>query len=98
MSVYNDEIQTIVFHEPAEIQTALKAYLEAGKTTIDNKEISSECGLMLMGNIPLNEYRQPVNYRYFDSLPNIFHELALLDRFHCFIEGWYLPRIAIKSI
>lgn len=88
-----DEIQTIVFQEPAEIQAALKAYLEAGKTTIDNKEISSECGLMLMGNIPLNEHRQPVNYRYFDSLPNSFRESALLDRFHCFIEGWYLPRI-----
>ncbi len=88
-----DEIQTIVFQEPAEIQAALKAYLEAGKTTIDNKEITSECGLMLMGNIPLNEQRKPVNYKYFDSLPASFRESALLDRFHCFIEGWYLPRI-----
>lgn len=48
---------------------------------------------MLMGNIPLNKQRKPVNYRYFDSLPNSFCESALLDRFHCFIEGWYLPRI-----
>ena len=48
-----DEIQTIVFQEPAEIQAALKSYLESGKTTIDNNEFSSECGLMLMGNIPL---------------------------------------------
>lgn len=31
-----DEIQTIVFQEPAEIQAALKSYLESGKTTIDN--------------------------------------------------------------
>lgn len=88
-----DEIQTIAFQEPAEIQAALKAYLESGKTTIDNKEITSECGLMLMGNIPLNEQRRPANYRYFDSLPTSFRESALLDRFHCFIEGWYLPRI-----
>ena len=88
-----DEIQTIVFQEPTEIHAALKAYLEAGKTTIDNKEITSESGLMLMGNIPLNAHRQPVNYRYFDSLPSSFRDSALLDRFHCFIEGWYLPRI-----
>ncbi len=93
-----DEIQTIVFQEPAEIQAALKAYLEAGKTTIDNKEITSECGLMLMGNIPLNEKKRPVNYRYFDSLPLSFRESALLDRFHCFIEGWYLPRISKNMI
>ena len=58
-----DEIQTIIFQEPAEIQAALKSYLE------------------------------PLSYRYFDSLPQSFRESALLDRFHCFIEGWYLPRI-----
>lgn len=88
-----DEIQTIVFQEPSEIQAALKSYLESGKTTIDNNEFSSECGLMLMGNIPLNENKRPLNYRYFDSLPLNFRESALLDRFHCFIEGWHLPRI-----
>lgn len=88
-----DEIQTIVFQEPAEIQAALKSYLESGKTTIDNNEFTSECGLMLMGNIPLNEKKRPLNYRYFDSLPENFRESALLDRFHCFIEGWHLPRI-----
>ncbi len=88
-----DEIQTITFQEPAEIQAALKSYLESGKTTIDNNEFSSECGLMLMGNIPLNAQKQPMSSRYFDALPQNFRESALLDRFHCFIEGWYLPRI-----
>ncbi|MDD4227587.1 MAG: BREX system Lon protease-like protein BrxL, partial [Mariniphaga sp.] len=88
-----DEIQTIVFQEPSEIQAALKSYLESGKTTIDNNEFSSECGLILMGNIPLNEYRRPVSNQYFNSLPINFRESALLDRFHCFIEGWHLPRI-----
>ena len=88
-----DEIQTIVFQEPAELQGALKSYLEQGKATIGDKEFTSECGLMLMGNIPLTEDRKPVNKRYFDALPDNFRESALLDRFHCFIEGWYHPRI-----
>ena len=48
---------------------------------------------MLMGNIPLDSSKRPVSYRYFDSLPQHFRESALLDRFHCFIEGWHLPRI-----
>ena len=68
-----DEIQTIIFQEPA--------------------EFSAECGLMRMGNIPLDEQRRPMSYRYFDSMPQSFKESALLDRFHCFIEGWNLPRI-----
>lgn len=88
-----DEIQTIIFQEPAEIQAALKAYLESGKTTIDNNEFTSECGLMLMGNIPLSANRLPISPTYFDSLPSNFKESALLDRFHTFIEGWKLPRV-----
>ena len=93
-----DEIQTITFQEPAEIQAALKSYLESGKTTIDNQEFSSECGLMLMGNIPLNADKLPISNRYFDNLPQNFCESALLDRFHCFIEGWKLPRINTSMI
>ena len=93
-----DEIQTIVFQEPSEIQAALKSYLESGKTTIDNQEFSSECGLMLMGNIPLNAQKLPVSERYFDNLPENFRESALLDRFHRFIEGWKLPRINTSMI
>lgn len=88
-----DEIQTITFQEPAEIQAALKSYLESGKTTIDNNEFTSECGLMLMGNIPLTAQQTPLSRYYFNSLPEAFRESALLDRFHCFIEGWLLPRI-----
>lgn len=93
-----DEIQTIEFQEPLEIQAALKSYLESGKTTIDNQEFSSECGLMLMGNIPLSQDRQPITNKYFDNLPKEFRESALLDRFHCFIEGWKLPRINTSMI
>ena len=93
-----DEIQTIVFQEPAEIQAALKSYLESGKTTIDNQEFSSECGLILMGNIPLDKEKKPISPRYFDNLPENFCESALLDRFHCFIEGWKLPRINTSMI
>lgn len=93
-----DEIQTIEFQEPSEIQAALKSYLESGKTTIDNQEFSSECGLMLMGNIPLSKDRLPILNMYFDNLPKEFRESALLDRFHCFIEGWKLPRINTSMI
>ncbi len=93
-----DEIQTIVFQERSEIQAALKAYLEQGKTTIDNFEFISDCGLMLMGNIDLDSNRRPVSRKYFDNLPQSFRESALLDRFHCFIEGWYLPSITKQMI
>ena len=89
-----DEIQTITFTDNTEMQSFLKNYLEYGKATIDNYEFMSECGLMLLGNIELVN-NMPKNNRYFDELPIVFKESALLDRFHGMIEGWLLPRITV---
>jgi ATP-dependent Lon protease len=88
-----DEIQTISFADSSEIQAILKSYLESGKATVDNYEFLSECGVMLMGNIPLSANNHPLSKKYFSSLPETFRESALLDRFHGFIEGWFLPRM-----
>lgn len=90
-----DEIQTITFSDNSEMQSFLKNYLEFGRATIDNYEFMSECGLMLLGNILLSENNEPLNYKYFDALPEVFRESALLDRFHGMIEGWLLPRVNV---
>ena len=34
-----------------------------------------------------------VNQNMFKDLPDIFHESALLDRFHGFIKGWNIPKM-----
>lgn len=88
-----DEIQTIKFTDEEELRGALKNYLEAGKFTVANVSGTSQAGLILLGNIPLNEYFQPIKNNYFSELPQFFQDTALLDRFHGFIEGWKLPRI-----
>ena len=90
-----DEIQSITFSDNSEMQSFLKNYLEYGRATIDNYEFMSECGLMLLGNILLSENNEPLNYKYFDALPEVFKDSALLDRFHGMIEGWLLPRVNV---
>ena len=93
-----DEIQTITFSDNTEMQSFLKGYLEYGRATIDNYEFMSECGLMLLGNILLTADNEPISYKYFDTLPEVFRESALLDRFHGMIEGWLLPRINVDMV
>lgn len=88
-----DEISTMTFAEPDEMQAILKVYLEAGETKVDNVHFQSECGLVLLGNIPLNKDLKPKHSDYFRNLPEMFHESATMDRFHGFIEGWKLPRL-----
>lgn len=88
-----DEIQSITFTDTMEMRSILKNYLEYGKTNVDNYEFMSECGLILLGNIPLSEDGFPISDNYVEELPEAFKESALLDRFHGFIEGWLLPRV-----
>lgn len=93
-----DEISTFSFVDPDEMQSAFKAYLEAGKCTVDNTNFLSECGLVLMGNIQLDENYNPTDTSYYMALPEMLRESATLDRFHSFIEGWKLPRLEVGLI
>ncbi|MDI6889412.1 MAG: BREX system Lon protease-like protein BrxL [Thermodesulfovibrionales bacterium] len=88
-----DEIQTIRFSDENELRGALKNYLESGIFTVANVRQTSAAGLILLGNIPLDSDKKPLNRKYFTELPDFFRDSALLDRFHGFIEGWRLPRI-----
>jgi len=88
-----DEIKTISFENEEELRGALKNYLESGSFTVGNTKQTSQAGLILLGNIDLDAERKPINKKYFMELPTFFHDTALLDRFHGFIEGWKLPRV-----
>lgn len=88
-----DEIKTISFENEEELRGALKNYLESGSYTVGKAKQTSQAGLILLGNIDLDSERKPISKKYFMELPSFFHDTALLDRFHGFIEGWKLPRI-----
>lgn len=93
-----DEITTFQFSDPNEMQSIMKSYLEAGKAAVDNTMFQSECGLVLLGNIPLDKDMKPLNPSYVKTLPEMFRESATMDRFHGFIEGWKLPRLTKDHI
>lgn len=87
-----DEVQTISFSDPEEMKGILKSYLENGRFSLENYRGEASAGMVLLGNIPLGKDRLPLSENYFEHLPEVFRETALLDRFHGFIEGWKLPR------
>lgn len=87
-----DEIQSINFNDPSEMQGALKAYMESGEITIGKNRIIGDAGIILLGNIPHNDMDEEKDM--FRTLPEVFHEAALLDRFHGFIRGRTIPRMS----
>lgn len=89
-----DEIQSIEFPDPGEMQGALKAYMEAGEATFGDKRVVGSAGIILLGNIPQEDMN--IERDMFRSLPEVFRESALLDRFHGFIQGRNIPRMNEK--
>jgi len=87
-----DEIQSINFPDPSEMQGGLKAYMESGEITVGKSRIVGEAGVILLGNIPQTEMDETRDM--FQRLPDVFHESALLDRFHGFIRGRDIPRMS----
>lgn len=86
-----DEIQSISFPDVEEIRGALKGYLESGEFRVGDSKNVGEAGLILLGNIDQSLMNE--NRNMFRELPHMFHESALLDRFHGFIRGWDIPRM-----
>jgi ATP-dependent Lon protease len=86
-----DEVQTISFTDVDEMRAALKGYMESGIYTVGNYEGTAESGIILLGNISSDNW--DIYHNMFEELPPVFHESALLDRFHGFIKGWDIPRM-----
>ena len=88
-----DEVQTISFTDVDEMRAALKGYLESGIFTVGNYEGKAEAGVILCGNIKKEIMDQDGYGNMFEELPPVFHESALIERFHGFIKGWNIPRM-----
>ena len=86
-----DEVQTISFTDVDEMRAALKGYMESGVFTVGNYEGVAEAGVILCGNIRKGNMDEYTNM--FEELPAVFHESALIERFHGFIKGWHIPRM-----
>jgi ATP-dependent Lon protease len=90
-----DEVQTLRFEKPEEIVGGLKGYLANGKLTRGGlHETASDCGLVLLANISLDEHQRPLREVVVEELPKFLQETAFLDRIRGMIPGWRLPKLS----
>ncbi len=88
-----DEVQTISFTDVDEMRAVLKGYLESGIFTVGNYEGTADAGMILCGNVKKEIMDADGFENMFKELPAVFHESALIERFHGFIKGWNIPRM-----
>ena len=77
-----DEVQTISFTDADEMKGALKGYLESGVFTVGTYEGTATAGVVICGNIKKETMDNDATTDMFAELPGIFHESALIERFH----------------
>lgn len=86
-----DEIQTMKFVDPGQIQTALKDYMEFGEVKGFDAKMEADAGIIVLGNIDAEKFNTKVNM--VDEINPMFRESATLDRFHGLVPGWEIPRM-----
>lgn len=89
-----DEVKLVTFNDVSEMRSIMQGYMERGKFNIGGYEGESFAGVVLLGNISvdnMDEYKS-----MFSELPSLFQESALVDRIHGFIKGWDIPKMSDK--
>lgn len=90
-----DEIKSIEFNDEKEMQGILKGYMENGHVNVANVKVDGEAGIILLGNIDVND--MDATKDMFRELPSVFRDSALLQRFHGFILGKNIPSLTGNS-
>lgn len=86
-----DEVQSITFSDPGQIQQALKHYMEYGEIKGFDAQTPADSGVIVLGNIDASRF--DTNTNMVEHISSVFGESATLDRFHGFIPGWEIPRM-----
>lgn len=93
-----DEVQTLKFEKPEEIIGGLKGFLANARLTRGGlHESSSDCSLVMLANILLDKYQNPVNSLLIKDLPPFLQETAFLDRLKGIIPGWKTKKLGPDS-
>lgn len=91
-----DEVQSITFEQPGQIQQALKHYMEFGEIKGFDAMLTADAGVIVLGNIDADRF--DINKNMVEHISEVFGESATLDRFHGFIPGWEIPRMTTGMI
>lgn len=82
---------------PKEVVTTLKTYCESGTFARGKEAITGQASIALFGNTnqPIETMVRTSNL--FVPLPDVIRDdMAFLDRIHCYLPGWEVPKMRIE--
>jgi ATP-dependent Lon protease len=94
-----DEIQSVRGDSAGELAAGLKVYMESGRYSRGHTTGTAEAGFVMLGNIPLDERRRPLNQEdgLLHQITNFMQQTAFVDRIHGILAGWQMDRITTDT-
>src|SRR3954447_23588815 len=98
-AVVFDEIANTDFTDPKVLVSIMQGYMQDGKFSRGKKEILAFASIVLVGNLDV-QGKQPHEkyYHLFEPLPSFLQVEAFIDRLHCYVPGWEIPKIGPNSV
>jgi ATP-dependent Lon protease len=92
-----DEVAGVGFKEKDGIQI-LKDYMESGSFVRGKEVISANASMVFVGNIDKPVELLVRTHHLFEPLPETMQDAALIERLHCYLPGWEIPKMDPKML
>jgi ATP-dependent Lon protease len=89
-----DEVSGISFDQKDGVNI-MKGYMESGEFSRGRESIRAEGSIVMVGNFDVDvQHQQRVGHLFGPMPPEMRDDTAFMDRIHCFLPGWDVPKIS----
>src|SRR5712692_1959169 len=88
-----DEVSGVSFDQKDGVNI-MKGYMESGEFSRGKESIRAYGSIVLVGNFEVDvAHQQRVGHLFGPMPPEMRNDTALMDRIHCYLPGWDVPKI-----
>lgn len=88
-----DEISGVSFDQKDGVNI-MKGYMESGEFSRGKESIRADGGIVMVGNFEVDvQHQQRIGHLFGPLPPEMRSDTALMDRIHCYLPGWDIPKI-----
>jgi ATP-dependent Lon protease len=89
-----DEVSGVSFDQKDGVNI-LKGYMESGEFSRGKESIRAYGSIVMVGNFDVDvQHQQRVGHLFGPMPPEMRNDTALMDRIHCYLPGWDVPKIS----
>ena len=89
-----DEVSGVSFDQKDGVNI-MKGYMESGEFSRGKESIRAYGSIVMVGNFDVDvQHQQRIGHLLGPMPPEMRNDTALMDRIHCYLPGWDVPKIA----